>query len=586
MNRIRISNYINKYTIFEIVAILCLFVNILHTHQEIMHFSRLHHAIYPSSHLCFLLFEGFSIYFLSFITPKRRHHLLLILYFIATIVLWINVAYSRYFDTYMPLTLYGEFNNLKGLQANIIDAFEWSDLYFVVTSIIAIMAYKLFGMIPKPKYGYCIAVIFTFLLMITFTSHYHSVKKDHDHLVEHFKELNDRRTIWDIMIDRRRMMENTEPKISASYYGIGLTLFLNGMNSLFKTEKFHFTEEEIKTIEKYMKSSEYPLPKDSVKNLILILVESLSSYPISKSFGGIELTPNINKLLSESYYNPNMVSEAQLGESSDGQFIYLTGLLPLKNSVTINEISAKTITTFVSLAKEKYPDLHSQMTIPTEKDSWSQESMCKKYGIDYLYSKDNYHHIIEEDWLNDKQLFEYATTNDKRLRPPFISFILTSSMHSPYIKSYEDYYINYPEDFSDELKHYLDNVHYMDKYLGIYLNSLKKYHWYKDCTIIITADHKPNGPKLNTKNEEILFESLPLIIINSSESYTSPNKTILQSSIFPTILDLYHIETKWRGVGHSILFTSSDNSSRFELEKKKYQQKISDYIIQSKYLYE
>jgi len=582
MNKKSISNYISKYTIFEIVVILCLFVNILHTHQEIMHFSRLHHAIYPSSHLCFLLFEGFSIYFLSFIIPKRRHSLFLFLYFISTIVLWINVAYSRYFDTYMPLTLYGEFNNLKGLQANIIDAFEWSDLYFIVTSIIAIGAYRMFGKTPKPKYGFCLATIFVCLLMITFTSHYHSVKKDHDHLVEHFKELNDQRTVWDIMIDRRRMMENTEPKMSASYYGVGLTLFLNGMNSLFKTERFHFTDEETKTIEKYMKSSEYPLPKDSIKNLILILVESLSSYPINKSYGGIELTPNINKLLSKAYYNPNMVSEAQLGESSDGQFIYLTGLLPLKNSVTINEISANNITTFVSLAKEKYPNLHSQMTIPTEKDSWSQESMCRKYGIDTLFSKENYSKEVKDDWMNDQQLFEYAAHNDKHLKSPFISIILTSSMHSPYIKSYEKYDIKYPANFSSELKHYLDNVHYMDKYLGKYLESLKQFPWYDQCTIIITADHKPNGPKLNTIYET-QFSSLPLIIINSQLTQ-QPVNPITQASLFPTILDLYHINSKWHGVDVSIIAPDSIRQSTYEHNRIRYRQDISDYLNNNYYL--
>ena len=268
MNKFNISIYLSKYSIFEFVVILCLFVNILHAHQEIMHFTNLHHAIYPLSHLCFLLFEGFSLYFLSFIIPKHRHNLLIILYFIATIILWINVAYSRYFDTYMPLTLYGEFNNLKGLQANIIDVFEWSDLYFIVTSLVAIAAFRIFGKTNKPKHCYLTPAFFSGMLTITFAMHYHSVKKDHDHLIEHFKELNDHRSVWNIMTDRRRMMENTEPKISAYYYGIGFTLFMNAMNNLFKTKRFHFTEEEIDTIEKYIKPSKYPLLEDTTQNIL------------------------------------------------------------------------------------------------------------------------------------------------------------------------------------------------------------------------------------------------------------------------------------------------------------------------------
>ena len=579
-----IKSFLNKYTLFEVTIILCLFANIIYTHSVIMDLWKWYYIIYPTSHICFFLFEGFSIYFLSFLFPKKRQVLLLILYFIATLALWINVGYSRYFDTYMPLSLYTEFNNLNGLLPNIKDAIETSDFVFFITSAIAFFAYKRIGKSPKPRYGFFLPSICFFLLLGTFVIHFQSVKKDHDHLAEHFQKLNDKRTIWDTMVERRQMMEHTMSKTGVNYYGIGLSLLFNGIEKVFHTERFHFTDEELHAINKYMYASCYPLPNDTTKNLIFILVESLSSYPINKSFGGVEITPNINKLLSSAYYNPNMKSQALLGESSDGQFIYLTGLLPLKNGVTINEIRADSITTFVSLAKQQMPRLYSQMTIPTDKYSWSQEAMCKKYGIEALFSKEDYTQKIEEDWLNDKQLFEFAATNDKRLKPPFMSFILTSSMHSPYTKSYEAFRIGYPKEFSKELKHYLDNVHYMDKYLGEYLNSLKKYPWYKDCTIIITADHKPNGPKLNLYDEETLFESLPLLIINSPISNTLFNETIFQASIFPTILDLYHIRSKWRGVGHSILPTKDNHSTIFEKERYKYQQQITNYIIQSKYL--
>lgn len=570
----------NSYILFEVITVICLFANILHTHQVIMHLSRIHHTIYPTSHIFFLLFEGISIYFLSFLYPKRREIVLCILYFIETLVLWINVGYSRYFDTYMPLSLYTEFNNLNGLLPNIKDAIELSDIFFLVSSIIVITAYYFFGKKQKPQYAYLLPCSLTFILGIAFVGHYKNVKKDHDHLAEHFKELNDQRTIWDTMVDRRRMMENTMPKTSVSYYGIGLTLFMNAIEPLFQTVRFHFTEEEKDSIIKYMFPSEYPLPQDTTKNLIFILVESLCSYPINKSFDGVELTPNINKLLSEAYYNPNMKSQALLGESSDGQFIYLTGLLPLKNGVTINEISAQNIVTFVSLAKKQIPNLYSQMIIPTEKNSWSQEAMCKKYGIETLFSKEGYPSEVKADWLNDKQLFEFAMEKNKNLIPPFMSFILTSSMHSPYIKSYENYNINYPKNFSTELKHYLDNVHYMDKYLGKYLETLKGYPWYDECTIIITADHKPNGPKLQVA-DETMFYSLPLIIIHNKLNLSFP---IEQSSIFPTILDFFHIKSKWRGVGQSLLMPEKTRSNKYEMVRLKNKEKISNYIINKEYL--
>ena len=574
----------NSYILFELITVSCLFANILHTHQVIMHLSRLHHSFYPTSHIFFLLLEVFSVYFLSFLYPKRRDILLIILFFISTFVLWINVGYSRYFDTYMPLSLYTEFNNLNGLLPNIKDAIEIGDLYFMGTSTIVVCAHYMFGNKIKPKHAYILPCTFIIILCIAFIEHYRSVRNDHDHLVEHFKDLNDQRTIWDIMVDRRRMMENTAQKTSVSYYGIGFSLLLNYIEPLFKTERFHFTKEEMDTINKYMYPSTYLLPKDTTQNLIFILVESLSSYPINKTFDGKEITPNLNRLLNEAYYNPNMKSEALLGESSDGQFIYLTGLLPLKNGVTINEISSNHITTFVSLAKNQHPLLQSQMVIPTEKNNWSQDAMCRKYGIDTLFSKEDYHKEIEEEWLNDQQLFELSSEADHFIKPPFISFILTSSMHSPYIKSYEKYNINYPSNFSEELKHYLDNVHYMDKYLGKYLLSLQQYPWYNQCTIIITADHKPNGPKINAPNIPGI-SSLPLFIINptSENRGVKSNHTIYQTSVFPSILDMYHVTSKWAGVGQSIFMPDSIRANLFERNRISNQEIISEFQI-SKYI--
>ena len=393
------NKFTNRYIIFEIAWIVCIFANIIYTHTTIMHLNKWHHVIYPTSHICFLLFEGFFFYFLSFIYPKRRNIILLLLFYIITIILWINVGYSRYFDTYMPLSLYVEFNNLNGLLPNIKDAIEKSDLFFLVTSIIISLVYYKLGNKPKPQKWYILPSVFASLLFFTFIRHYNSIKSEHDHLVEHFKELNDQRSVWDTMCERRQMMENNMPKESSNYYGIGLTLFLNIIDQFYNTQKTIITEEETIEIKKHTYPSDYSIPNDTTKNLILILVESLSTYPINKYFKGIELTPNINRLIKESYFNSNMASEAILGESSDGQFIYLTGLLPLKRGVTINEIKAQHITTFISIAHQQIPSLYSQMTIPTDKNAWSQESMCQKYGINTLFSKEQYSHRIEDEWL-------------------------------------------------------------------------------------------------------------------------------------------------------------------------------------------
>lgn len=60
-------------------------------------------------------------------------------------------------------------------------------------------------------------------------------------------------------------------------------------------------------------------------------MESFLSFPTNLKINGIEITPTLNELVEKgAYYNNNMTSQIQLGESSDGQFTYLNGLTPKK----------------------------------------------------------------------------------------------------------------------------------------------------------------------------------------------------------------------------------------------------------------
>jgi len=47
---------------------------------------------------------------------------------------------------------------------------------------------------------------------------------------------------------------------------------------------------------------------------------------IGKKYGGREITPNLNKLLKESWYWPNMYSESGMGNTVDAEFIVNSSL--------------------------------------------------------------------------------------------------------------------------------------------------------------------------------------------------------------------------------------------------------------------
>ncbi|MDE6648276.1 MAG: hypothetical protein K2K03_10745, partial [Prevotella sp.] len=75
----------------------------------------------------------------------------------------------------------------------------------------------------------------------------------------------------------------------------------------------------------------------SCRNIIFILVEPYMSFTSDMKVGGREVTPFLNSLKHSDkvYYNGRMRENVTLGESSDGQFIYMAGLLPLRSEVTV-----------------------------------------------------------------------------------------------------------------------------------------------------------------------------------------------------------------------------------------------------------
>lgn len=134
-------------------------------------------------------------------------------------------------------------------------------------------------------------------------------------------------------------------------------------------------------------------------------------------------------------------------------------------------------------------------------------------------------------------------------------------------------------------EHYMDNVHYMDKYLGRYIDSLERNAWFDETVIIITADHKPNGAKLNVGDKDI-FSLLPLIIYAPGRHLENLNESqsIAQTSLFSTILSLLHIPSKWKVVGNSLMTPDSIINNSYEKKRMKMQQTISDYVINELYL--
>ena len=504
------------------------------------------------------------ILLLPFLLINKKKFIYSFLFLLIDLFILANIWYSRNFSAYLPLCLYFEYNNLPGIINNILTSIRFFDIIIPITTIIALsIVYQKYILTNiKTRLRIVLSFIIYAILLEFISLGYYQLK----HISFREKVI---------------LPYSFIPMEQTFRFGIFYYFAMEAHNTYTQS----YSIDKLTNLEPLFWASGSINKKEIQSNIIFIIVESFLSFADELSFNGKEITPNLNQLKRENtYYNYNVKPQAQQGESSDGQFIYMTGLLPLKNTVTITNYLNNTYFSLPYLLKKQYKIIENRIVIPTGTTFWRQDRVCQSYAIDSLFSKKDYptHHDI---WLNDEEIFKLAENKDLKSKRPFLSIILTSSMHSPYNKTIEDYDFDFPTNYSTELKNYLKTLHYTDKQIGKYLDFLKSNHLYENSIIIITSDHEAHAYNLNLPQElQHITQKIPLYIINSPIPITkSSNYPMSQYDIFPTLLDLSGIQSSWRGVGRSLLLPDSLANTPRELTRREKAQEISEIIIHSDY---
>ena len=256
----------NKYVLGELIILICILVNFIYTHATIMQVGW-QYVFYPTIHIGFILFEVSFIYFFSLAFGKWRWHSFIVLYYIETIVLWINVGYSRYFNTYLPLSLYNEYNNLNGLLPNIIDAIEYNDILFFITTVIVTVSYNIIKKLPKPHYHYIYPLILILTIVTFQIPYFSSMIQERNRLREHFSELNDHRTTWDVIKYRIQTIRESDIRACSFYYGIGLNLLYEIYDKYLSKTKVEYSEQVEQMIKTHINTTSYNFISDRPMNM-------------------------------------------------------------------------------------------------------------------------------------------------------------------------------------------------------------------------------------------------------------------------------------------------------------------------------
>ena len=544
-------------------------VNLLYMHYYIlfsysMEFEII--AIDVIDNLIGVLFDVILLYAFSYIVTKGNIKLALSILFIITLI-WSfsNVMYSRFFQHYLTFSSIVQVDSLQNawMIKCVFDQFKYLDLFYLVFillyfKLIRLVRYR--GQRVLSIKALLLAVVsFVFLDLILFAITC-AADPSTRYLSYYLHRTYLRFWTWSPISPNkshfcRGSVRTLYNEIKTDFGG---RLVLSDNQKALIKDKILESKKSIKIDSIYL----------SPDNIIFILVESYMSFTSDMKVNGKEVTPNLNALKhsAKCYYNGKVKENVTIGESSDGQLIYMTGLLPLRSLVTVSKVRKHPLP-----ALPKQLGVKSRMIIPTDKTLWEQESMCKSYGFDNLYSKNDYSES-STDYLNDKAVFDFAAKVDSTSRYPFFSVILTISMHQPYNKQIDSSFIISDSNIDTELACYLNASHYTDNQIGLYLEKLKQLNLYDNSMIIIVSDHAVHNTDFNGVSKD-----LPLYIYYSKGLPEMWKGECNQVDIYPTILNLLGKDVSWYGLGKSLLSDKYSNT----IDNSKWD--ISEWILLSDY---
>lgn len=548
-------------------------INLVYMHYYVISTSILEFPLDDTSiidNLTGVLFDTFIIFLFSCIPTFGKVKSATAITFILTILLaFSNIIYSRFFDSYLTISAISHGTSIFTpiVFRSIIQGFELKDFYFIIIPFIFYIIYRkaVASTFKKTVFIIVIFLLASILCDLIAHAYFCIIRPNYRYFSYYTLRLNNRHIA--------KHHAACEPLITTYHRGIIRMLSAELSDEISGNMKLSTNQKIIiKSTINDSKNSIIPFDSLTTQNIIFIIVESYMSFTSEMTINGKEITPFLNSLRHDStvYYNGHVTPNITLGESSDGQFIYMTGLLPMRSSITISKIRNKILPGLPKvLSNKKYS---SRMIIPTQPSLWNQSTMCQKYGFQQLFSSEDYddNHRIE---LNDKEVFELASRIDKNNKHlNFLSVILTVSMHQPYVEPIDKTFSLEGSSLSYELKNYLNACHYTDDCIRKYFHDLKKNNLYKNSLIIITADHHVH----NTDFGSNITKELPLYIINGKiNNNLAWHGTCNQIDVYTTLLNLLDIKSNWYGLGHSLLSSKYKNS----LDNNKWN--TSDMIILS-----
>lgn len=294
------------------------------------------------------------------------------------------------------------------------------------------------------------------------------------------------------------------------------------------------------------------------KNLIFIPIESFESFVIGASVNGVEITPNINRLLKNALYFPN-IYEQTTASSIHGLYAYNTGQYsPYYGVITTrfphNDYSQSSFAWFF-----KQMGYAAYAGSSGKGNTWNEDTLFYQSGYDQAdfvyrgYEPPASEEDASEWGLSDKAFYRQALPKIAQLPQPFAAYIYTSSSHTPFTDNQGGTRQDVIQGIENiNLYNYLNICYYVDQAIGEMVDYLEKRDLLKNTVLALSGDHTglskffpgsyPELAKLEGYNGPLTLgtqKTVPLLIYSQGLEARRFETIGSQADALPTLLSLW-----------------------------------------------
>mgnify|MGYP001173742038 FL=1 len=227
----------------------------------------------------------------------------------------------------------------------------------------------------------------------------------------------------------------------------------------------------------------------SGKNLVVIQVEALQAFVLNRSVGGVEITPNLNRLARRGLNFTETYHQTAMGNSADAEFLVNAGLFPAPSGVAYTRYAGNDYNSIASALKAQG---YSTIALHGDKPGfWNRARMYPSLSFDrFVSNKDFEVDAVIGLGLSDESFFRQAVPILKAQKKPFYAFLITLSSHYPFNMDLEKIPDLPLGDLAGtELGNYLRCIHYADLQIGAFLAGLRREGLLDESVLAVYGDH-------------------------------------------------------------------------------------------------